>query len=83
MGDAFTAAVAPKFTIRVVGTNAIKQVDLIKNRTFIYTTRPGTRRVALEFTDRDFGAGESWYYARVLQEDGQLAWSSPVWITRR
>ncbi len=82
MGDAFTASSAPKFVIRVVGTGAIKQVDLIKNRTFIYMTRPGTRQVSLEFTDRDFGPGESWYYARVLQEDGQLAWSSPVWITR-
>jgi len=83
MGDSFTAAAPPRFTIRVLGTNAIKQVDLIKNRTFIYTMRPGTTRISLEFTDRDFGAGESWYYARVLQEDGQLAWSSPVWITRR
>jgi hypothetical protein len=82
MGDAFTAASAPKFVIRAMGTGAIKQVDLIKNRTFIYMTRPGTRQVSLEFTDRDFGPGESWYYARVLQEDGQLAWSSPVWITR-
>lgn len=82
MGDAFTAASAPKFTIRVTGTGAIKQIDLIKNRTFIYTTRPGTKQVSLEFTDRDFGPGESWYYARVLQEDGQLAWSSPVWITK-
>jgi hypothetical protein len=23
----------------------------------------------------------SWYYARVVQEDGQMAWSSPVWVT--
>ena len=82
MGDAFTTASAPKFAIHVTGTCAIKQVDLIKNRTFIYTMRPGTKQVSLEFTDRTLGPGESWYYARVLQEDGQLAWSSPVWITQ-
>jgi hypothetical protein len=83
MGDVFTATAAPKFAIRVTGTGAIKQVDLIRNRAFIYTTRPGTKQVSLEFADRDFSQGESWYYARVLQEDGQLAWSSPVWITQR
>jgi hypothetical protein len=30
--------------------------------------------------DRDFRAEEAWYYVRVLQEDGQLAWSSPIWV---
>ncbi len=83
MGDAFTAASSPKFVIRAIGTGTVKQVDLIKNKMFIYTTRPGTKQVSLEFTDRNFGPGESWYYARVLQEDGQMAWCSPVWISRK
>lgn len=26
------------------------------------------------------GGGPDWYYARVTQENGQLAWSSPVWV---
>jgi hypothetical protein len=24
----------------------------------------------------------SWYYVRVIQEDGEIAWASPVWIHR-
>ncbi len=24
----------------------------------------------------------SWYYLRVEQEDGNIAWSSPIWITK-
>ncbi len=28
--------------------------------------------------DRD---GESWYYVRVIQNNGQVAWSSPIWVT--
>jgi hypothetical protein len=23
----------------------------------------------------------SWYYARVTLEDGEMAWSSPVWVS--
>jgi hypothetical protein len=83
MGEAFQGTAAPHLTVRVIGTNAIKQMDIIKDRRFIYTSRPGTRQIDLGFTDLQSGPGESCYYARVLQEDGQLAWSSPVWITRR
>ncbi len=36
------------------------------------------------FTVRDRGDGKSvdWYYARVVQANGQLAWSSPVWVEK-
>jgi hypothetical protein len=27
--------------------------------------------------------GENRYYVRVEQEDGNLAWSSPVWIQKK
>jgi hypothetical protein len=55
---------------------------LIRNQQFVYTQRPGTKEAAFEFTDRNYGPGESYYYVRVLQEDGQLAWSSPIWAKR-
>jgi hypothetical protein len=68
--------------VRVSGTAAIKQIDLIKNHAFIYTTRPDTRQARYDYVDKQSVPGESWYYVRVLQEDGQLAWSSPIWIRK-
>ncbi|MFQ6048006.1 MAG: DUF3604 domain-containing protein, partial [Phycisphaerae bacterium] len=35
-----------------------------------------------EFVDRDPPTGESFYYLRVFQTNGQAAWSSPVWVRR-
>ena len=61
----------------------MKQVDLIKNGKFVYVARPGDKLTRFEWTDREFSPGESWYYARVLQEDGQLAWSSPMWVSKQ
>ena len=26
-------------------------------------------------------AGTHYYYVRVTQQDGQMAWSSPMWVT--
>ena len=36
------------------------------------------------FTVNDAGAGEAvnWYYARVFESNGQLAWSSPIWVEK-
>ena len=33
-----------------------------------------------EFTDRPKSEQTDWYYVRVLQSNGSLAWSSPIWV---
>ena len=84
MGDIVPAAANadPRLIVRVVGTGTIKQIDVIRNHGFIYSTRPGTRQASFDYVDRQSPAGESWYYVRVMQDDGQLAWSSPIWIQK-
>ena len=81
MGDIFEATGPLKLSVRAKGTNTIKQIDLISDARFLYTTRPGTQEASFEFAPAE-GKGESWFYVRVLQEDGQLAWSSPIWVKR-
>lgn len=80
MGDVIRSRTPPRLTVRVIGTGPIQQMDLIKNRTFVYTARPGTREAGFEFLDNNFQPGHNYYYVRVLQQDGQLAWSSPIWV---
>ncbi len=33
-------------------------------------------------SDRDDGSAVNWYYVRVVQANGQLAWSSPIWVEK-
>ena len=40
-------------------------------------------RTAYTVQDPDEGAAVNWYYVRVVQANGQLAWSSPIWVERR
>ena len=82
MGDILNSPGEPRFSVTAAGTGLIKQVDLVKNKRFVYTSRPAAKNVSFEFSDPNLAAGESWYYVRVLQEDGQLAWSSPIWLRR-
>lgn len=44
---------------------------------------PDTRSVSFTVMDLDPPPGETSYYLRVTQADGQQAWSSPVWVTKR
>jgi hypothetical protein len=37
-------------------------------------------RASFVFTDRHHAENTDWYYVRVTQSNGSLAWSSPVWI---
>jgi hypothetical protein len=82
MGDAFASAESPRFAVKVTGTGTIQQIDVVKSGKFIYTSHPGEKEARFELTDREYGPGESWYYVRVLQQDGQLAWSSPMWVKK-
>jgi hypothetical protein len=43
---------------------------------------PEHYQTSFRLTDRDAGAGVNWYYVRVVQANGQLAWSSPIWVER-
>jgi len=38
---------------------------------------------AFRWTDEDDGQAVNWYYVRVVQANGQMAWSSPIWVERR
>jgi hypothetical protein len=43
-------------------------------------TSLGRRSVDLSWTDEDSTAA-AYYYVRVFQIDGEMAWSSPIWVT--
>jgi len=49
----------------------------------VYSVNPGQRVAAFSFRDADAIPGESYYYVRVQQEDGQMAWASPIWVEYR
>lgn len=41
----------------------------------------GTRELTREWSDTAPRERDSWYYARLIQADGEMAWSSPVFVT--
>jgi hypothetical protein len=84
MGDEFEADGPVRLRVLAHGTRPIARVDIIKDFAYVYSTEPRTQRVEFEWRDdATRPAGLSWYYVRVLQDDGALAWASPIWIHTR
>ena len=80
MGDSLDATAAPTLHVNVQGTGLIESIEIIKNGKFIYKTQPNADSAEFDFTDTAASPGQSWYYVRVIQDDRNLAWSSPIWV---
>ena len=80
MGDIMESDRPPRLLIRAVGTDRIKQFVIVKNQEIVYTSHPNHEEYSFEYRDRDFRPGANYYYVRVVQNDGQVAWSSPIWV---
>jgi hypothetical protein len=85
MGDAFTAPVSspPTFQVKLAGTGPFAKVVIVKDNQYVYSQEP--KKPEVSFTWRDTaakaGAKPSYYYVRGEQENGEIVWISPMWVT--
>jgi len=82
MGERLPAAggkpVEVKISVRCPGD--IDRVEVCRNNEFIYTKEIAGRVADLTFVDEKPLDDFSYYYIRIIQKDGEIAWSSPVWL---
>ena len=77
----------------IAGTSEIEQIEIIRNGKLLEALKPdNTFHYELEFDDMtplekcslkppsDNQPKFCYYYLRVIQKDGHIAWSSPIWI---
>jgi hypothetical protein len=82
-GDEFSSAEIPTATVVVRGTGEIKEAVVVRDNTYVHTLAGDGESMEFEFREQELAAGEHYYYVRVEQEDGNVAWSSPIWVTKR
>ena len=70
----------PTVLFRVIGTTQLETVDLIKNTDLYFRAEiQSASSVAHTIPELDLATGD-FIYLRVIQKDGSMAWSSPIWI---
>jgi hypothetical protein len=83
MGSEYAANAPPKLIVRVAGSAKIRYIYLLRDNEAIHQFGGdfGSGELArFEFIDQQVSLGTHWYYVRIIQEDGEMAWSSPIWV---
>jgi hypothetical protein len=96
MGEAFETRETPAVVFHVAGTARLKRVTILRNEKAlqVFESPAGTgaappenqkhpaenHNFSAQWADQSPLTGENRYYLRVEQEDGNMAWSSPVWV---
>ncbi|MBI4904118.1 MAG: hypothetical protein HY820_10815 [Acidobacteria bacterium] len=82
-GDIAASQAMPEITAKIIGSAALKQVVVIRDNEVIYSQDPNKEIYDLRFRESStLAAGEHFYYVRAEQVDGNVAWSSPIWVKR-
>lgn len=80
MGEEFQSHEIPKIRVNISSEAELKWIDIVRNNQTIF--RYGGEGFSSRFTyeDKEIPEGVSFYYIRVICEDGNMAWSSPIWV---
>ena len=82
LGEIFGTSEKPELKVSVRGTAPLKAVTIVRNEVNIRRFSPkDTAEFDATFTDEKPVVGENRYYVRVEQTDGNMGWTSPVWVT--
>ena len=82
MGEIFETREQPVLEASILGTGPIERVEVVKNNRIVYTAAGSGAELKFTYTDAAAEAGESYYYVRVIQKNGQVGWGSPIWVRR-
>ncbi len=81
MGEVAPRGAGPvSVTASVQCPRPIKSIEICRNNEYVYATSPAGVEAEIEFVDRSPPEASAYYYLRVVQDDGEVAWSSPVWL---
>lgn len=80
MGEEISLAGPRYIEARVVGTAPIDYIAVIKNNQILHSAGVGETEASFTITDDADLVSSDFYYLRVVQTNGDLAWSSPIWV---
>ncbi len=66
--------------IHAIGEGPIEHMKIVKNNEDLVVRECSGEEEYFEFVDVDPAEDGDWYYVRVVQEDEETGWSSPVWV---
>jgi hypothetical protein len=87
MGSEIEADEAVQIKVDVASESPLRWLEIVRDNETVHSYGGEGHRSAFKWTDPEWSEREpgetSYYYLRVICRDDNMAWSSPVWVTRR
>ncbi|MBT7166700.1 MAG: hypothetical protein HN904_28210, partial [Victivallales bacterium] len=68
-----------RIRVHVIGTDELDYLRIVKNNETLVRHELSGDEAFFEYTDTSPARDGGFTYVRVVQKDGNTAWSSPVW----
>ncbi len=82
MGDVFSTPTRPALQVSLTGTSNFSKVYVVKDNNYVYSVAPNSATVSFSWIDNAAAPSKtSYYYVRGEQDNGEIVWVSPMWIT--
>lgn len=62
------------------GCDMVKKIEVVRNGQVIHRESPEKIDIDFCWQDRKIEKGRYWYYLKITQKNGEVAYTSPVWI---
>ena len=79
MGSQITASGTVPIHTHAASNVPIARADLVRDGVDVQTIEPDSCELDWRTSD-DVPSSPCYYYVRITQSDGRMAWSSPVWV---
>ncbi len=80
LGESTKLGESDSLAIRARGTGPIAEVQVVHGGTIIWRSEPGKAEFEAKVPIRRDPSAAGFYYVRLRQSDGNMAWSSPIWV---
>ena len=82
MGDKIQLSSNPdyNFTVKGLASSPIMEVVIFRNNKIVHIEAPEKKEFNIEWKDSNPMVTPTWYYTRLICEDNEMAWSSPIWF---
>jgi len=81
MGSEIQARGQVLIRVKAASEVPLSRIVVVKNGAVLAQQTPNARIIDEQFSD-EIADELTWYYARVERADGEMAWSSPIWVRR-
>lgn len=82
LGSIFSTDRHPIFSLAVEGAGDLDKVEILKNNQPIFEFHPTGKSLEVSVEDQTgIDRPDNFFYVRVAQKNGALAWSSPIWVS--